>query len=111
MAERRRRGREQTAAKPKAIINTKRIRSRNILSEEQEEVEFDAEIFETDPAYVRVSNGVTKNIGEYESLRIEVSVSMPCYKEMVDEVSADCGEYVAKRLEQELDEYGISLHG
>jgi hypothetical protein len=37
--------------------------------------------FETPPAYVRVSGGVTRNLGDYNSAKVEVSVQLPCYPE------------------------------
>lgn len=30
------------------------------------------------PAYVKVSGGLTKNMGDYNSVRIDVAVTMPC---------------------------------
>lgn len=111
MAKGRQRRRESTSAQAKAQITVQTVRSRRILSEEKAEVEFDAEIFETDPAYVRVAHGVTKSIGDYESLRVDVSISAPCYQEMIDDVAKDVGERVAVMLEDELDAYGLELHG
>jgi len=32
----------------------------------------------TNPAYVRVNAGVTKSVGKFESIRVDVSVEMPC---------------------------------
>lgn len=111
MATGRKRRKDSTSANAKATINVKTVRSRKVLSEEQAEVEFDAEIFETEPAYVRVGHGVTKSIGDFESLRVDVSISAPCYQEMIDEVAKDVGERVAIMLEEELDAYGVDLHG
>ena len=111
MATSRKRRKESTSASAKATVNVKTVRTRQILSDDQHEIEFDAEIFETDPAYVRVSHGVTKSIGDYESLRVDVSLSVPCYREQIEETAIDCGEKVASILEGELDEYGIDLHG
>ena len=113
MAERQRRGRraESTSAKAKGTVHVKTLKSRNVLTDEKAEVEFDAEIFDTEPAYVRISHGVTKSIGDYESLRIDVSLSVPCYKEQIDQIARDCGERVAIMLEDELDAYGVDLHG
>lgn len=33
------------------------------------------------PAYVRVDGGLTKNLGEYESAKLSVSISIPCHPE------------------------------
>ena len=61
--------------------------------------------FETAPAYVRVSAGATKNLGDYESLRIDVAVEVPCYYEEVDAVIDDVAQYVSSRLESEVIQY------
>jgi hypothetical protein len=74
-------------------------------AEEIEHVEKDIHIFETEPAYVRVAAGQTINMGDYESLRIDVSVSMPCYVEMVNETQKECADWVADRLADEVDQY------
>lgn len=35
-------------------------------------------IFATDPAYVRVDGSMTINLGDYNSAKVSVSVSLPC---------------------------------
>tara|TARA_R110002153_G_scaffold26421_5_gene82937 strand:+ start:17261 stop:17611 length:351 start_codon:yes stop_codon:yes gene_type:complete len=40
--------------------------------------EIDSVIKDTNAAYVRVDGGITKNLGDYNSARISVSVNMPC---------------------------------
>ena len=52
--------------------------------------------FETDPAYVNYRLGATLNMGSYESMKVDVGVTMPClptwpeikktYKEIKKEV-------------------------
>ena len=61
--------------------------------------------FTTDPVYVRIGAGVTKNMGDYESLRVDVSISMPCYREDMDKTFDKVAEDVAKRLSDEVDKY------
>mgnify|MGYP000990962404 CR=1 FL=1 len=61
--------------------------------------------FVTQPAYVGVSAGVTKETGSYEFLRVDITVNMPCYVEEVDRVSHEVAEYVAQRLDEEITEY------
>jgi len=34
------------------------------------------------PAYVMVKGAVTKNLGNYESIKVEVSIGMPCHNNM-----------------------------
>jgi hypothetical protein len=61
--------------------------------------------FETEPAYVRVNAGVTKNLGNYESLRVDVSLTVPCYVEEIEQVQTRTAELVAKMLDDEVEEY------
>jgi hypothetical protein len=46
-------------------------------AEREEQIEVPA--FHGPVAHVRVSGSVTKNLGDYNSARVEVSVSLPCY--------------------------------
>lgn len=61
--------------------------------------------FETEPAYVRVNAGVTKNLGNYESLRVDVSLSVPCYVEEISAVEKKVAALVADMLDAEVEEY------
>jgi hypothetical protein len=61
--------------------------------------------FETDPAFVRVNAGVTKNLGNYESLRVDVSITAPCYVEEIDKVQKAIAEKVATMLDEEVETY------
>lgn len=61
--------------------------------------------FETDPAYVRVNAGVTKNLGNYESLRVDVSLTVPCYVEEMERVQKRTAELVADMLDAEVEQY------
>lgn len=65
--------------------------------------------FVTEPAYVRVNAGVTINLGDYQSMRIDVSVSVPCYAEEIAQVEREVADFVAVRLADEQKEYGVSL--
>lgn len=51
-------------------------------AERQESIQVEA--FLTDPARVRVSGGVTRNLGDYNSARVEVMVELPCYATEVE---------------------------
>jgi hypothetical protein len=50
-----------------------------IASDTQEKIR--VPIFHTTPARVRVSGSVTRNLGDYNSARVEVSIELPCYPE------------------------------
>lgn len=61
--------------------------------------------FETEPAYVRINAGVTKNLGNYESLRVDVAITVPCYVEEIEKVQKRTAEMVASMLDEEVEEY------
>ena len=61
--------------------------------------------FATEPAYVRVSSGVTKQTAPYEALRVDVAISVPCYDEEIPAVTDRVSEMVAVRLDKEIDAY------
>lgn len=63
--------------------------------------------FQTEPAYVRINAGVTKNLGNYESFRCDVSITMPCYPEEVQEMTQKVSNEVARLLDEELQKYQI----
>ncbi len=65
--------------------------------------------FEVEPAYVRISAGTTKKLADYESLRVDVSISVPCYTEEIEAVAKKVGEKVSEILSAELAEYGIDV--
>lgn len=61
--------------------------------------------FLVEPAYVRVNAGMTKNMGNYESLRIDVSLSIPCYVEEIDKVFQVAADKASVFLQDELKNY------
>lgn len=83
---------------------TKRITT-NIYGKEGERVEREVEVFEVEPAYVRVNAGRTKNLGNYESLRVDVSITVPCYRETIDETFSKVGDEVEDMLDYEVSRY------
>jgi len=61
--------------------------------------------FLTEPAYIRVNAGTTKNLGNYESLRLDVALTVPCYVEEIPEVFERVADEVANLLDEELKKY------
>lgn len=53
------------------------------------------------PAYVKVGAGMTIPLGQYESLRIDVSVSLPCLPSEIDDAYVTASDYVAEKLGEE----------
>jgi hypothetical protein len=59
--------------------------------------------FITEPAMVGVSMGITLNLNHYEFARIDVSVTMPCYKEETDETYRYAQSWAKSRLQTEIN--------
>ena len=55
---------------------------------EEEEQVLDVHKFVTEPAKIFFQLGVTMNLGDYESARVTIGVTMPCYKEEMREAYA-----------------------
>ena len=60
--------------------------------------------FVTAPASVEIGYGLTLNIGNYESARIDVKLSVPCYREEADEAFAYAKKWAEERVQQEVKE-------
>lgn len=58
--------------------------------------------FLTEPAKVSVSMGLTLNLGNYESARIDVALVVPCYREEVDAAYKYANKWVEDRLGTEV---------
>lgn len=86
-------------------VTRKLFSSGEQVGDEETEITSDIHVFVTEPAYVRISHGMTSNMGNFESLRIDVAVTMPCYREDVDETRARISDYVAECLESEVGSY------
>jgi hypothetical protein len=59
---------------------------------------------DTDPAYVTVTAGVTKNLGQFNSAKISISIHYPCDPKAVDEVYPKLKNWVDKRVGEEVAE-------
>lgn len=73
--------------------------------DEVEQVTQEVEVFEVEPAYVSVKAGVTRSLAQYESLRVDVSIMMPCYKELIGETYESVADRVSEMLENEVSQY------
>lgn len=61
--------------------------------------------FETDVAFVRVGAGVTKSTAPYESIRIDVAITVPCYVEEIEAVQRRTELLVSDMLEESIANY------
>ncbi len=95
-----------TVARPGSIsVQRTNYHSGQVVSEVAEDGELlDVPVFQTDPAYVEVQGSITRNMGEFNSVRIQVSLSMPVLPTMteVDRVYAMASAWVEDRLEAEM---------
>jgi hypothetical protein len=53
------------------------------------------------PASITVKAGVTINLGNYESGRVDVMLTMPCYPEEIDQIYVDVKDWVDSRVDHE----------
>jgi hypothetical protein len=60
--------------------------------------------FLTEPAKVSVSMGLTINLGNFNSCRIDVSLSTPCYREETEDAYTHTRTWVESRLTKEVDD-------
>lgn len=62
-------------------------------------------LFETSPAYVRVSASATKNLGNFNSVKVQVDISLPCYPEgtEIDRVYDIASAWVNQKIQDELE--------
>ena len=54
-----------------------------------------------EPAFVRVNAGKTLNLGNYESLRIDVSISLPCLPEDINATYEQAADFAFSKLMDE----------
>lgn len=90
---------------PKEHEATVTVMASGVGIEEEKRKPIEVRKFETEPAYVRVNAGVTKNLGNYESLRVDVSITVPCYVEEIEKVEKRTAALVANMLDAEVIEY------
>jgi len=85
-----------------ALVNHRFVRSDKTeltITDEIEEV--GVLRFETDPSHVEVGWGFTLNLGNYESVRMDVRIAVPCYLEDVDNAYEWARAWVRERLDHE----------
>lgn len=93
-----------TTMEGKEVITVLRTKSDVVLSDESEDNTISVRRFKTHPAFVEVRAGVTKNCGNFEFLRLDVSVRLPCYSEEITEVEKQATKWVDDRMSDKLDE-------
>lgn len=72
----------------------------------QEETPF--HVFKTTPAEVVLRKGITLNKGNFESVRVEVGVSMPCYSEQLEDTFVVANAWTDAKLEEFVKKYSVA---
>lgn len=95
----------ETVEKVRVEKQTAGSKDQPAIVDEQETRSRDSKFIDADPHYVRISAGMTRNLGNYESLRVDVSISSPCTEAEIDAKVSELGDKVAEKLEEEIDKY------
>lgn len=74
----------------------------NDVSTEESQDKIAVHKFATEPARVMVEYGLTMNMGNFESARLSVAVTLPCYREEVDSAHAFAAKWAGDRLAEEV---------
>ena len=54
-----------------------------------------------EPAFVKVAAGGTYNLGNFESMRLDVSVTLPCLPDDIDATYERASDFVSEKLGEE----------
>ena len=73
------------------------------MAETKDETIVDEQMFEKPPVYLEFTVGRTLNQGNYESARINVGMTIPCYLEEIDEVFEFAKDWVDKKASEIID--------
>lgn len=74
-----------------------------VTEPEEEDAVIDVLAFETEPARTGLSANATVNMGNYWSLSIRVSASVPCYREEMGGAAEFVSRFVSKRMDKEIE--------
>ena len=55
------------------------------------------------PAYVSLGGSVTRNLGNYQSAKMEVHISLPCLPEDIDGAEVFAADWVEAKLAKQLE--------
>ncbi len=88
----------------KAVLTVSRVNYSKILnvtkiiSEEHGEEVIDVIDFQAPFSRIRVSEGYTINIGDYQSARIDMSLEVPCYLEQANDAYTAARVFLEEKL-------------
>lgn len=96
-----------------AVVSKQFVESGSEGAEEVVEETLEVHSFVTATANVSVEMGMTLNLGNYESARVTVSVSVPCYKEEIEDAHEYARKWVESRVVSEskkIREFSTARH-
>ncbi|QNJ59201.1 hypothetical protein [Vibrio phage vB_ValS_PJ32] len=80
-------------------------RVERVLKDEQKPVEIPEKEYTQPVANVGFNCRMTKNLGDFNSLQVGVSVHLPCYVNELDETYSYAKQFVEDKLNETLEEY------
>lgn len=92
----------------KASTLTVKSSSFGVTTEDVEDIE--VREFLTDASRVTISVGHTANLGDFASIRADVTVSIPCYVEEVKQVTRKAEAYAVSVLNKTLQDLESKMH-
>lgn len=92
----------EATAMTESKIENKQEGTSEVIKNEEEYLPLPS--IDKDPAYVTVTAGVTKNLGNFNSCKISVSIHYPCDSNKVNDVYPKLKNWVDKRVGAEVKE-------
>ncbi len=83
------------------VVRVKRllkVGGEKVLVDDESEEGIYVRKFVVPPAKVSLGKGVTVNIAKYESAKVDVHISVPCYVEEIEEVFAAVDRWVNEKV-------------
>lgn len=84
-------------------VRTSTAHKKEVYDETDRELDVNRREFEQgeEPAFVQVGAGLTINMGNFESLRIDCQVRLPCRPDELDETYDQAANFVADKIAEE----------
>jgi len=97
-----RKRRDNTTGHSEVVMEDRK--AKEVVHEERKQWIFETRSFpdDTPPIYLDVRLGLTKNLGDYESARMDVGVSVACLPEEVPEYFAKAKKWITGQLSKEV---------
>ena len=93
----------QTEERGRGYVRTEVKDRGGVYHEAEREVDVLRQKFTEDdpPAYIKVAAGLTINMGNFESLRIDCAVTLPCKRGDLQNAHQIASDFVADRISEE----------